>query len=140
MKLFSNERGAALIMVLFLIVFMGLLFTVAGFQLTSTGKQVTLSQKHLQAENLAVMGQDYFRSFLNKIEPEIVEGDTSQQILEYWGSETTITMDDASLQTEYTVRVFEHPTEPNKLQYESIGRSGEVEEVIEGTVTIESAE
>ncbi|MFC7061637.1 hypothetical protein [Halobacillus seohaensis] len=139
MKQLKNESGAALGLVLLTIIVMGVLFTALGFQLTSTNQQVNKSQQYVQAENLAIMGQEYFEASVKKLNRETNDQPLKENIQEHWNNERTIVMDDAVSHTEYTVRILDSKSDANNISYESVGVSGDVEEVIQGTLTINTS-
>ncbi|MEN1968220.1 hypothetical protein WMZ97_09115 [Lentibacillus sp. N15] len=60
MKRFNNEKGAALILTVFIITIMLLFILTLFYQVQNTTKQVSTVSKQNNAENLAKMGVDYY--------------------------------------------------------------------------------
>jgi|SRR5690606_24736524 type II secretory pathway component PulK len=72
MKKRSNESGAALVMTLMIITLLLLFIMTLLFQITNTTKQVTTMEKNIVAEQIAQMGVDYFRTYIDSIIPDTI--------------------------------------------------------------------
>lgn len=66
MKIFKNERGATLVLVLFAVTLVTLLTMFLMNQLLQTKKQVMYGEKKVDSENIAQMGLDYYKKVVRE--------------------------------------------------------------------------
>ncbi|MCA0969921.1 hypothetical protein LCM20_04920 [Halobacillus litoralis] len=132
-KNLSNERGAALVLVLLAILLVAIFGTVLTSQIISTGVQTNKSQELVQAESLAVMGQELINEDVERIVSEELDVD------EVWGDrnyEKNVTESSSYM---ISTSEFEDLDDGGRrLPYTVTGRSGNTEKVIEGIISFSS--
>ncbi|MFQ3542614.1 hypothetical protein Q7A53_00885 [Halobacillus rhizosphaerae] len=142
MSRLKNENGAALVFVLFVIVVVGLLTTVIAFQITSTGKQVAVSQQTVQAEDLAGMGKELLIQSIEKINAQYsTQKEVKKAIEQEWGRPLVMNMESKdSVTHSYQVTASLANDLGNHtltIHYESKGLAGDREKLLQGEVTLD---
>lgn len=126
----TNESGAALVLVLLSIFIVMIFGAVLASQINSSGLQVKKAQHNVQAEALAVMGQEIFIESIRVLKPT-----ENLKIGTYFEREL-------DPQKEYVVELLSINTEDSDvktLSYKSKGVSFGSEEVITGEISLNSS-
>ena len=142
MSRLKNENGSALVFVLFVIVVVGLLTTVIAFQITSTGKQVAVSQQTVQAEDLAAMGKELLIQSIEKINSQhSTQEEVQNAIQQEWGRPVVMIMESKdSVTHSYQVKAsLTNDLANHKLtiHYESTGAAGDRDKLLQGEVILD---
>ncbi|SDI92444.1 hypothetical protein [Salimicrobium halophilum] len=135
----NNEKGIALVTVLLTIVVTMLLLGTLASIILSTGAQTQRSQESIQADSLAMMGQEYITSSFESVKDEassqINENQTVSTIIQQWAGNHSIT--ERSLgEGEYIVTLENTSGAPLTYQYEAKGIVDGQEEIIAGVLSI----
>ncbi|WP_079479516.1 hypothetical protein [Halobacillus salinus] len=136
-KLF-NERGAALVLVLLVIVLVGIFGTVLATQINSTGMQASKSQELVQAESLAVMGENLL---IKDVEKLTDLDQPLQMIRDKWDENTLLKqMNSSHSYLIETKQILEKSAGEYVLPYKVTGTSEGTTKSIENELTLSSSE
>lgn len=73
MKIWSNEKGAALVMTVMIVTIILLFVMTLLYQITNTSRQVQKGKSITVAEQIAAMGVDYYQSYAKENLPTVYE-------------------------------------------------------------------
>ncbi|TGB04155.1 hypothetical protein [Halobacillus salinus] len=136
-KLF-NERGAALVLVLLVIVLVGIFGTVLATQINSTGMQANKSQELVQAESLAVMGENLL---IKDVEKLTDLDQPLQMIRDKWDENILLKqMNSSHSYLIETKQILEKSAGEYVLPYKVTGTSEGTTKSIENELTLSSSE
>lgn len=133
---FNNESGAALVLVLLSIFLIMIFGAVLASQINSSGMQVKNSQHNVQAEALAVMGQEFF---IESVKASKISDNPLNFIESQWENSFERTVD---TEKQYKVELLGTDTKESDetvLTYRSKGVSFGIEEIITGEISLNSS-
>ncbi|MBA2173437.1 hypothetical protein H0266_00840 [Halobacillus locisalis] len=139
---FTNERGAALVLVLLSIFLVMIFGAVLASQINNSGLQVKKSQHNVQAEALAVMGETYF---IESIELLKTNQDPVVSIKEVWEEEKDSDLDghrEIDDNRRFNVELISSTLKDSgqfQMTYKSIGTAYGTNEEIVNTISLNSS-
>ncbi|WP_164668371.1 hypothetical protein [Virgibacillus doumboii] len=139
MNRLSGERGAALVMTLFIIILLMLSVLTLFYMVTNTTKQVTTMEKNIQAEHMADMGIDYVRTLVDNYEHNEKSSLEDYLINELPAEKVLIDSSNRFLKIVLPpegINIDENSNEPIEFTYTSIGTAFGKEKKIEDTIEI----
>ncbi|MEC5421933.1 hypothetical protein QGM71_00305 [Virgibacillus sp. C22-A2] len=133
MKIYRNEKGAALVLTM-MIITLFLVFIMAQFtQIINTTRQVTTMEENIDARLIAGMGIDYVEVILNEFSRselplnEYLQNEIPEGPVEIGSTDRTY---------EISFEEFIVDDRPESISYKSIGKAFGAHVVIESQITI----
>ncbi|WP_010099176.1 hypothetical protein [Ornithinibacillus scapharcae] len=138
MRIWNNEKGAALVMTVMVITLILLFVMALFFQITNTTKQIQKGKSITVAEQIAAMGVDYYQTYVKENLPTIYEAEDEVRLPDIRVGEKFNLDDSGNYKFWFADHSLNRTSESEmNITFTSIGEAnGEVEE-IESSIMIQ---